>query len=116
MSYDYMLFRSGGHIPASAEEINPEDSQPFESFDEVRALLSKHCPAISWNEADQTGKIENETGRFEFQCFAPLIAMGTLGLKTSFRQDIEESQRFISELCKLAGFYAIDEQSLQILG
>jgi len=110
-----MLFRCDGPIPSSVEEIDFEAMRVFESYEEVKAILSEHLLVVSWNDQQQLGTVENEIGRFEFQCYQSLISAGTVGLKTSFRQSVEESQGYISDICKKAGLFGVDEQSLQII-
>jgi len=42
--------------------------------------------------------------------------MDSFGIAISFRQNLEESLSFLSNLLNKAGFFAIDDQSMKIIG
>ena len=117
MSYDYKVFRCVGAVPASLEEhMMGAEPAPFESYESVKQAISRSFPGISWNDSEQTGTVENETGRFEFQCGEDFLGLGMFSIETSFRQDIAQSHAVLRTLCRAEGWFALDEQSMEIVG
>lgn len=117
MSYDYKVFRCLGAVPASIEEhMMGAEPVPFESYESVKQAISKSFPGISWDDAEQTGIIENEAGRFEFQCGEDFLGLGMFSIQTSFRQGISESHDALRTLCLAESWFALDEQSMEIVG
>ena len=115
MSYDYKIFRIDGQAPSSIEELL-ESTQPFDSFESSKLLLSRNYPEIVWNDEACRGTLENDIGRFEFQCDAELLAVGVISLSTSFRQDVFATRQFLLALCQAEGFAVVDEQTQEIIG
>lgn len=116
MSYDLTVFKTGKSVPTSIEEIDIEDVAPIGDYNLIKSNLSSYCPDIVWNDTNQRGQLENDIGWFEFNCFAEALQMDSFGIAISFRQDLEASLYFLSALLKKAGFFAIDDQSMKIIG
>lgn len=105
MSYDFTVFRTGKSVPNFMEEIDPEQVSPIGEYNIIKSTLSSYCPDIVWNDSNQHGRLENELGWFEFNCFAKVLQMDSFGIAISFRQNLEESLSFLSNLLNKAGFF-----------
>ncbi|WP_061936261.1 hypothetical protein [Collimonas pratensis] len=114
MSYDYKIFRSTGQLPSSLEDLMGP-SEPFESYESVKALLSRHSDGVVWNDSEQAGTLENDIGRFEFQCPDDLLELGMISLRTSFRQDVTAGHDFLRKLCHAENMIALDERTMEII-
>jgi hypothetical protein len=112
VSYDYKIFNAGGRTP-SLEEL-AESPIPFESYDSARSLLSDCFPGIVWHDATQRGILENDIGRFEFDCDGALLTSGVISLSTSHRQDVAASHHFLTA-CHAQGLAVLDEQTMAFI-
>ena len=117
MSYDYKVFRCVGAVPASLEEhLMGAEPAPFESYELVKEAISRAFPGITWNDGEHTGIVENEAGRFEFQCGEDFLGLGMFSIETSFRQYIAQTHDALRALCRAESWFALDEQTMEIVG
>jgi len=103
MAYSYFFFEPT-RLPLACDELSEATVRPLVDADAVRTALSRMLPAISWDEDEQTGRMQADEGWVEFQLPA---SEGTLSMRCSLRADYSA---LVQRLCDQSGWLAFDEQ------